>query len=440
MEKLFEKEAVSKVYFKLALPVVLSMIVSMVYSLADTYFVAKTGNANLVAGVTIGAPLFSFMLAVGDIFGLGGSAIVSQLFGQKNYNLSKHLASASFYATIVISLVLTVILLIFEKPILLLLGAKPATYQYAADFYRVLVAGSTFITVSLVPGNLIRTEGLAVQSMVATMAGTILAIILDPLFLFVFNWGAAGVALANVLGYALNTSLLIYCVKTKSRYLSFSLKLAKLSWADWKWVIEIGIPASITNFMQTFGMALLNNYLAPFGAASVAAMGITQKIYGIVILVLVGFAFGAQPLVGYCYGAKNVQRFKEVLRFDIMVEVVYALVFSVILMILAPGLVSCFMNQAEIVKVGAYMLRACLATTPFIGLIMVLTTVFQSASKAMSALLMSVSRQGVFYLLVMLAFSSLFGYHGIIWAQAVADILTAIMGIYLYRRSFKDFN
>ena len=129
MEKLFEKEAVSKVYFKLALPVVLSMIVSMVYSLADTYFVAKTGNANLVAGVTIGAPLFSFMLAVGDIFGLGGSAIVSQLFGQKNYNLSKHLASASFYATIVISLVLTVILLIFEKPILLLLGAKPATYQ-----------------------------------------------------------------------------------------------------------------------------------------------------------------------------------------------------------------------------------------------------------------------------------------------------------------------
>ena len=333
MEKLFEKEAVSKVYFKLALPVVLSMIVSMVYSLADTYFVAKTGNANLVAGVTIGAPLFSFMLAVGDIFGLGGSAIVSQLFGQKNYALSKRLASASFYATIVISLVLTVILLIFEKPILLLLGAKSETYQYAADFYRVLVAGSTFITVSLVPGNLIRTEGLAVQSMVATMAGTILAIILDPLFLFVFNWGAAGVALANVLGYALNTSLLIYCVKTKSRYLSFNLKLAKLSWADWKRVIEIGIPASITNFMQTFGMALLNNYLAPFGAASVAAMGITQKIYGIVILVLVGFAFGAQPLVGYCYGAKNVQRFKEVLRFDIMVEVVYALVFSVILMI-----------------------------------------------------------------------------------------------------------
>ena len=137
-----------------------------------------------------------------------------------------------------------------------------------------------------------------------------------------------------MLGYALNTSLLIYCVKTKSRYLSFNLKLAKLSWADWKRVIEIGIPASITNFMQTFGMALLNNYLAPFGAASVAAMGITQKIYGIVILVLVGFAFGAQPLVGYCYGAKNVQRFKEVLRFDIIVEVVYALVFSVILMIL----------------------------------------------------------------------------------------------------------
>lgn len=439
MENLFEKEAIPKVYFKLALPVVLSMIVSMVYSLADTYFVAKTGNANLVAGVTIGAPLFSFMLAVGDIFGLGGSAIVSQLFGQKNYELSKRIASAAFYATVAICIFLTIILLIFEQPILHLLGAKPATYQYAADFYRVLVLGSIFIAVSLVPSNLIRTEGLAVQSMFATMVGTILAIILDPIFLFVFKWGAAGVALANVIGYAFNTGLLIYYVNTKSRYLSFNFKFARIGWSEWRQVIEIGIPASVTNFMQTFGMALLNNYLAPFGAASVAAMGITQKIYGIVILVLVGFAFGAQPLVGYCYGARNVERFKAVLRFDILVEVVYAMIFSLVLIILAPVLVRLFMKQPEIIAKGAYMLRACLATTPFIGLGMVLTTVFQSASKAMSALLMSISRQGVFYLIIMLLFSNLFGYHGVIWAQAVADILTTLMGIYLYKRSFRNF-
>ncbi|MYV02323.1 MATE family efflux transporter [Ligilactobacillus salivarius] len=439
MEELFEKAPVKKVYYQLALPVVFSMIISMLYNIADTYFVAKTGNTDLVAGITVSSPLFMFMLAIGDIFGLGGSALISRLFGQKRYEESKHVSSFSFYGDIIFTIILTVLLLVFEAPIMHLLGANAQTYQYAAEFYRVLVIGSVFITLSLVPGNMIRTEGLAVKSMIATISGTVLAIILDPIFLFGFKWGAAGVASANVLGYALNTGLLIYFTWKDSKFLSFNPKYIKVSWHHFKEIIAIGIPSSVTNFMQTFGMALLNNYLVIYGNDKVAAMGITQKVYGIVTLVLVGFAFGAQPLIGYNYGAKNAKRFREVLRYDFKVEVVYAIIASLILIVLSPFVIKLFMNNPQIIADGSYMLRVCLLTTPFIGAILVYTTVFQSAGKGWSALVMSISRQGVVYFISMVVMVKILGYHGVVMAQPVADILTCAIGYLIYQRDFRKF-
>ena len=334
---------------------------------------------------------------------------------------------------------LTVLLLVFEAPIMHLLGANAQTYQYAAEFYRVLVIGSVFITLSLVPGNMIRTEGLAVKSMIATISGTVLAIILDPIFLFGFKWGAAGVAFANILGYVLNTGLLIYFTWKDSKYLSFNLKYIKVSWHHFKEIIAIGIPSSVTNFMQTFGMALLNNYLVIYGNDKVAAMGITQKVYGIVTLVLVGFAFGAQPLIGYNYGAKNAKRFREVLRYDFKVEVIYAIITSLILIVLSPFVIKLFMNNPQIIDDGSYMLRVCLLTTPFIGAILVYTTVFQSAGKGWSALVMSISRQGVVYFISMVVMVKILGYHGVVMAQPVADILTCAIGYLIYQRDFRKF-
>lgn len=440
VDELFAKAPIKKVYFQLALPVVLGMVASMVYNLADTFFVAKTGNTALVAGVALGTPLFSFMLAIGDIFGLGGSAVISRLLGEKKYALSAKISSFSLYITIAFSLLLTAIMLIFERPILNLLGATPQTYQYAADFYRILVGGSVFIIVSLVPGNIIRTEGLAVKSMIATLSGTILTIILDPLFLFVFDMGAKGIALANVLGYAVNCGILFYYMNRDCKILSLKLRDCQINLHNLKLVLAIGIPASLTNLMQSFGVALLNNHLSKYGASAVAANGIVAKIYMIVILVMVGFAFGAQPLIGYNYGAKNKERFKEIMRFDFLVEVVYSLVLAVILMVLAPVLVKIFMTDAKIVEQGTYMLRATLLTALFVGAILVFTTVFQSAGKAWSALIMALARQGVVYAPCMVILANSVGYHGIIWAQPVADAVTFVIGWVLYRKVIKDFS
>lgn len=437
MNDLFEKAPIPKAYLQLALPVVLGMVASMIYNLADTFFVAQTGNADLVAGIALGSPLFSFMLAIGDIFGLGGSAVISRVLGKHDYQQSARISSFCFYAAIALSLVLTVLLLVFEAPILTLLGATNATRPYITDFYRVLVLGSTFIIVSLVPGNIIRTEGLAQLSMIATVSGTILTIILDPLFLFGFHWGAAGVAFANVLGFAVNTGLLVIFMR-RAKSLSLAPNQAHISRPTFKAVVAVGIPASLTNLTQSFGLMLLNSYLAAYGAQAVAAMGIVQKIYMVVMMVMIGFAFGAQPLIGYNYGAKNWLRLRATLRFDLKIEGGYALVCAILLIIFAPQLIALFMNQPTIVAMGTVMLRAILITTPLVGFILVFTTVFQSVGNGTSALIMALARQAVLLGLAIVILAHFFGLTGIIWAQPVADVLTYLLGGWLYRRAFRD--
>lgn len=435
MDELFAKAPVKQVYFKLALPVVLCMITTMVYNLADTMFVAKTGDTNLVAGITIGAPLFTFLLAVSDIFGLGGSSVISRLFGEKNYELGRKISSFSMYGGIVTGLVLTVILLLFEKPILTMLGARAATYGDAADFYRVLSIGAVFIIFSLIPQNLIRTEGLAIEAMIATMTGTILAIILDPIFLFVLKLGATGVGIANILGYVVTDIMLVCFILKKARFITLDPKKMKIDGKSIRDVITIGIPGSITNFAQSFGMALLNSSLAVYGANKVAAMGITQKVYSIVILVIVGFTFGAQPLLGYNYGSKNWRRLKEILRFDILVQVIYAVIVGGLLIIFARPVIALFMNQPNIVNAGSYMLLATIITTPVVGIVLVYTTIFQSIGNAWGAFIMAIARQGVVYFLVLELMKMILGYHGIVWSQAISDVITCIIGFFIYEKS-----
>lgn len=433
MQELFEQAPIPKAYFKLAFPVVLGMVVSMIYNLADTFFVSQTQNTDLVAGVSLCTPLFSLLLAIGDIFGLGGSSIISRLMGQKDYNDATKISSFCFYAAIVVGLVVTAILLIFQRPILYMFGATAQTYAYAADFYRIMSMGAALIIVSLVPNNLIRTEGLAVQSMIGAVVGTVVTIILDPILILAFHLGGAGAALATIIGYAFTDLTFIWLTLKYCKVISMSFSQHQISSSYIRQVLLIGIPAAITNVMTAFGTAMLNRYLAAYGPTQVAALGIVMKIYTIVTLVMVGFAFGAQPLIGYTFGAKNMKRFKQTVRFDLLVNMGYSFILAIVLMILAPHAVSLFLNNQAVIETGTTMLRIFLISTPFIGGVLVFTTMFQSIGSPLGALLMSISRQGVIFYVIILIAAHFFGYTGVVWAQPIADIVTCLMGAWLYQ-------
>lgn len=430
--ELFETAPVHKAYFKMALPVVFGMVVSLVYNMVDTYFIARTGNTDLIAGVSLGAPVFTLMIALGDIFGLGGSSVISRLFGQQKNDDGKRLSVFCFYAAFLCGLAVTAVMILFRRPILGLLGADTDTFTYASQYYTFIVLGAPFLIISYTPANLLRTEGFATASMVGTMLGAVVNIILDPIFISVLGLGAAGAAIATVIGNICTDIFFVWFLLAKSERLSVNPRGFHITPAEIGQIMAIGFPASITNLMQGIGIALTNRFLLHYGNDKVAAMGIVMKVNLIAVLVLVGFAFGAQPLTGYNYGAKNHGRLKKILRFCYGFECGTAVVLAAALSLAAPFLLGLFTPDAGLVATGVPMLRMQQLGMLFVAVVLVTTCTFQSSGKAVGAFLLSFARQGALFALVICITSKLSGYTGVLLAQPISDMLTAALAIALF--------
>lgn len=434
-QELFARAPIPRAYFKMALPVVLSMLVSLVYNMVDTWFIAQTQNTALVAGVSLCAPMFTLMVAMGDIFGLGGSSLISRLLGQGKEQRVRHVSAFCSYGAIIWGVLVGALMLIFRQPILRLLGASSDTMDSATDYFCYLALGAPAIIFTLVPSNILRTEGMAVASMVGSITGAVVNIILDPIFIFGLNMGAGGAALATVLSNVVSSVLFIVLLVAKSQRLSVRLRDCSVQGTELREILVIGVPASITNLMQSFAMTLTNRFLLPYGTENVAALGIALKVNMIVMLIMVGFAFGAQPLLGYNYGANNRERLRGLLKFDVLVQLVFSVVMTVVFLISAPQIIRIFMSDSGVIQAGSRILRCMVITMPLMGIILVCTTLFQSAGKAMPAFLLSISRQGVALPLCMVVLSAVFGFHGVILAQAAADVVSVILALVLLRRS-----
>ena len=434
-QELFARAPIPRAYFKMALPVVLSMLVSLVYNMVDTWFIAQTQNTALVAGVSLCAPMFTLMVAMGDIFGLGGSSLISRLLGQGEKQRVRHVSAFCCYGAILWGVLIGALMLLLRHPILSLLGAKSDTMDSAMAYYCYLALGAPAIIFTLVPSNILRTEGMAVASMVGSITGALVNIVLDPIFIFGLNMGAGGAALATVLSNVVSAVMFIVLLCTKSRRLSMGLRDCSVQGAELREILVIGFPASITNLMQSFAMTLTNRFLLPYGTENVAALGIALKVNMIVMLILVGFAFGAQPLLGYNYGANNRDRLRGILKFDILVELVFSAVMTVLFLIEAPQIIRIFMSDESVIRAGSRILRCMVITMPLMGIILVCTTLFQAAGKGMPAFLLSISRQGVALLLCMVVLSWLFGFYGVILAQAAADVVSVLLSLVLLKRS-----
>lgn len=435
---LFETVPVPKAFMTLALPVVLSKIVSLVYNMADTFFIARTGNTDLVAGVSICAPIFLLMVSLGDLFGLGGSSVMSRLFGQHKDEEGKRVSGFTFYSAIATGVLVAAIMLFLRSPILRMLGAEGEVFRYAAEYYNWIALGAPFIILTLIPANQLRTEGLANIAMIGSIAGSIVNIILDPIFILGLNMGAGGAAIATVLGNIATDLIYALCISKKSQKLTIDPRMARIDLATIGAVLAIGLPSSINNLMNSFGTALLNRSLIVYGSDKVAAMGIASKVNLLVAMIMIAFAFGAQALIGYNYGAKNKQRLRQVIKFDLLVQMVIAFAGGITLMIFAPQMIRLFMNDPAIIETGALILRRMLPGLPFIGIFLVCSTLFMSAGKSLPTLILSLSRQGILFMIVLFALSKAFGYNGVITAQPVADLLSALLGLFLLKASRTD--
>ena len=415
-------------YFRLSLPVVFGSIVTIVYNLADTYFIAQTGNALLIAGVSVCAPVFMILMAFGNIFGQGGSSLLSRLLGQKRPEDAGRVSAFCFWIALLTGSVIGGLLLLFRDPFLALLGASPDTLPYAREYGTVLLIGAPFIVVNFIHMNLLRCEGMATLSMVGTVIGAAVNVVLDPLL--IPGMGAAGAAIATVIGYVCSDVFLLIIVLRKSRVLSVR-PVFTLPWGSLKDVLSIGVTAAITNIATSLCTILINQKLLVYGDEKIAAMGIVMKVTMIVQMILVGFSFGGIPLFGFLFGAGERAKIRKLLRFCLIFLSSLSLTMTLLVCLLAEPLLRLISPVESLVTTGIPMLRWQVAGSVFAGAVMLMTCLCQAAGLAIPALVLSLSRQGVVFAVVLLLMSALFKYQGILMSQCTADFLSVLLAFFL---------
>ena len=450
--ELFEKAPIPKAYFSLAMPVVLSMLVTLVYNMVDTYFIAHTGNTDMVAGVSLTAPVFTVMIALGDIFGLGGSSVISRLFGQHRFADGKRLSAFCFYAAIATGLLILVLGLAFRDPMLALLGATDDTWQYASDFYTLIIVGSPFIIVSMTPSNLLRTEGHAVQSMIGSVAGTAVNIVLNPLFIHGFGWDAAGSAGATVIANICTDAYFVWFTLRHSSNLSIDPRTVidrarrrlAVTAREVGSILAIGIPSAITNLTQSVGIVMINLFLLPYGTDAVAAMGIALKVIMIAVLVFVGFAFGAQPLIGYNYGARNPARVKAAFKLLLKSSLVYSTLLWALVMLFPQAFAAMFTSSEALMTFTQKALRIYMACLLLFGIQIACQMTFTSLGNAKASILVAVMRKFILLIPLIYIMPLLFSADkttAVYMAEPVADFIavtfTAIFFTFQFKKALK---
>lgn len=434
-ERLRAGESIPRIYFSLALPNVLSMVVTIFYNMADTYFIAQTQNSDLVAGVSLCAPVFTLLMAFGNIFGQGGCSLVSRLLGQKDKGGVRSVSGFCLYAAALTGVVSGAVMLLFRGGILKLLGADANSAVFASEYYTWLALGAPFVVVNFVHSNLLRAAGLPTKAMTGSILGAVVNIILDPILISGFRLGAAGAAIATVIGYVCTVSYFLAVIVRSCP--QFTLRPSCVTPAFMRQIFGIGIPAALTNLAQSLSVILLNQALLPYGNDKIAAMGIVMKVSMVAVLVMVALSFGGQPLVGYLYGAGELARLRELLRFCLRFVCGLSAVLSAVLALGAPVFMGLFLKDPAIIQDGTLMLRLQVAGLVFGAAAQVMMIFFQATGKIGAAFFLSISRQGVIFAAVLAVMVPLFAYHGIIATQCAADVLNLGVTVLLYRSSLR---
>ena len=433
----FDTDHLVRTYFTQALPVVFSMIVGLIYNLADTYFVARTGNTLIVAGVSVCAPVFTVLMAFGNVYAQGGSSLISRLMGKNDQGSVKRVSSFCFYLAIATGVILAVPMILFQGQILRLLGASDDVMPYAREYYLVMAAGAPAVILPFIHSNLLRCEGSSTLSMLGNVGGSVINIILDPIFIQVLGMGAAGAAIATVIGNLASDLFFLIIVLRKSRYLSVDPRGWRVDLSELRQIFSVGITAAVTNIASSVCVVVVNQFLGGYGDDKIAAWGIASKVSMISQMVLIGLAFGGVPLFGYLYGGRDFAKLKKIIRFCTIFISWYGMVMALLIVLLSRPLVGVFMDDPGIVRDSAEMLCFQVLGSAFGGIVLLFTCLFQATGKAAPALALSLSRQGLVFLAVLGVGVLIAGYTGLLAAQPLADGVSAAFAIVMWRAAFR---
>lgn len=440
---LFEKTPVAKALATLALPTIISQLITMIYNLADTFFIGTTDDPYKVAASSVAFVLVFAMNCLSNLFGVGGGSLISRLLGEKRDGDAASVASFSFYGSLLISAVYSVLIFVFMEPFLRLLGATDNTIGYAVDYaFWVVVVGAVPSTLGLTMSHLLRSEGYAKHSSIGLAAGGVLNIILDPIFMFVLlepGNEVAGAAIATLISNVavLIYFLVIYFLIRKKTVLSISpfKMIPKRHYITS--VFAVGFPSALGSFLACLSSIMVNKLSSGYGDIPVAAIGIVKKIDMLPMNVGMGLCQGMMPLVAYNYASGNYKRMKAFTDAARLAGIIFAGICIVVFEIFAGPLVEIFIGDAETVAMGTRFLRIMCLAVPLMIFNFQMSFTFQAMGMGKQSLILSSLRQGIINIPLLFLMNRLFGLDGIVWTQLVSDVLTTVISYGFYLATYK---
>lgn len=429
---------ISKAVATMAIPSVISSLVTVVYNMADTFFVGQTGDPLQVAAVSLTNPIFILFMAFANMFGMGGSAAASIAMGEKNEKRMKNVSSFITYASFIVGIFFAVILLIFSKPILQIFGANNQTYDLAYGYLFHISYGAPFIIWSAAASFVVRAEGASKEAMIGSMIGTIVNIVLDPIMISGLHMGAAGAAIATTIGNILASLYYVWYFIKKSNY--FSIHPRYFKWKDkiLTSVCSSGFPTAIFSVLMSVSTIVLNQILVVYGNAPVAAIGIVFKANMFITFLQMGLANGVQPLLGYNFGSGDIKRFREVESYTKKCCLIVGIIATLLYFVFRTQIIAMFINDSEVINYGVLMLIGYMISGPVIGLLFVNMNCMQSVGRALPSTILSVLRQGVLLIPMLYILNAIAGLHGVIYGQALTDYIAVILSAYLWRKVRKN--
>lgn len=435
---LFEKAPVPKAVATMAVPTMISMLVVVIYNMADTFFIGQTKDPLQVAAVSLATPVFMIFMALGHLFGIGGSSAISRALGERRKDRAWHISSFCCYGLLGLGVMVAVISVLGMEQILHLIGASENTIGFARQYLTIISIGAPTIMFSTAFANILRGEGASRESMVGNLLGTIVNIILDPVMILGLGWGVSGAALATIIGNIAACFFYIsYYVRGKSM-LSIHVKDFRMGEGIAASVAAIGIPASLNNILMSFANIILNQALVGYGDTPVAAMGVALKSNMLVVLLQIGLCVGIQPLIGYNYGSGNKKRLMQVFKFTGVVSVIMGMLLTLFMIIARKTMIQVFINDAEVVSYGIRMVVALQLSAPFIGILFLCINTIQGMGKALPSLVLTVCRQGLIFIPLIFILNAMLGLDGVIYAQPAADYLSILVGIMICVHLFRS--
>lgn len=427
-QKVLENGSFVQLLLHLSAPAVVLMLVMVVYNMADTYFIGQMNDPNMLAAVSLCAPVFSIITGLGTLFGSGACTLISISLGANETNRIK--AASSF--CMICSLGIGIIAMIagqFGGSLLVgWLGATGGTQAYASAYFRIFICGAPATIFSVIFCNVIRGDGSAAQSMIANLIGSVSNIILDALFVLVFRWGVEGAALATVIGNCMACIYLLRYIR-KSELLSLNPRHFLQNKAVAIKVLSLGIPMACSTVLMSISNIISNYMMIGYGETALAAQGVAGKIGMLTSMLVMGICIGLQPAFSYAYGKRDLNRIGRLVRSTAVFTFLLGTIFSILGFIFRTQLVHAFINNQEVIRYGGVMIFGSLLTGPFIGWYQLCQTFLQSTGKSGDATLVALLDKGLVYMPVLFLMAKVFGLYGIAFTGAVTMTLSLAVGI-----------